>query len=371
MLVAEGPRARWLVRLRVPAARRVRSAADDRSSPPERERAALVRAPPERASWRARSVETSGSSLPEKSGRSSVRAPPATFGLIDPSGRSSRPSPLRVTARCGSLRLPLQRLTACSQRTSTVARARPGSREVDVPYRGPAVTRVALSVALSAPASPFRTASRSSSSNLTSGTGAPEDPLLEFASSSEPNYVSAARAPGSSRPLARPRRPVELGKSPLLGFLLPRAHGRRVPLVTPTTISRSQQGGWRSPGPHRCRPQGSCPSRRFWLHSRHARAADPFRSLPARRSPWCPDASRPCSMPLAPTGVALQSFPIPRGAVPALAGLFSLVGSRRPPNGAARPEGFTTPFPVAPTSRRSWPEGLLDWKAGTTVPWSR
>jgi len=48
------------------------------------------------------------------------------------------------------------------------------------------------------------------------------------------------------------------------------------------------------PGPHRCRPQGSCPSRRFWPRARHAR------TLANPPSPWRPDASRPCFMPLAP-----------------------------------------------------------------------
>jgi len=104
-------------------------------------------------------------------------------------------------------------------------------------------------------------------------------------------------------------------ESPLLGFLLPRAQLRRVPLLRSATVLRPQRRGWRLPHHHRCRPQGSCPSRRFWPRTRHAR--DPCGS---RRSPWRPDASRPCSMPLAPLESPYRAFPS-RGAVPALAGL--------------------------------------------------
>lgn len=131
--------------------------------------------------------------------------------------------------------------------------------------------------------------------------------------------------------------------------LAPSNARRRVPLVRPTTISRPQQGGWRSPGPHRCRPQGSCPSRRFWLRTRHARI------LANPPLPWRPDASRPCFMPLAPLESPFRAFPS-RGAVPALAGLLLPCGfALDPPNGAARTEGFAAPFPVAPTSRRGSP----------------
>jgi len=108
--------------------------------------------------------------------------------------RARPPSPLRVTARCGSCRLPLQRLTASSQRTSTVTRARPGSRGVRFPFRGLCCRPGSAFLASSAPPSPFETASGSSLFDLTPGTKAPEDPLLEFASPSEPNCVSAARA---------------------------------------------------------------------------------------------------------------------------------------------------------------------------------
>jgi len=59
------------------------------------------------------------------------------------------------------------------------------------------------------------------------------------------------------------------------------------------------------------------------------------RGAPTLRS-LVPCCSRPLESPF-------RAFPS-RGAVPALAGPFSHVGSRRPPNGAARSEGFAAPF---------------------------
>jgi len=83
--------------------------------------------------------------------------------------------------------------------------------------------------------------------------------------------------------------------------------------------------------------------------TRHARTlADP-------PSPWRPDASRPCFVPLAPLESPFRAFPS-RGAVPALAGLLLPCGfAFDQPNGAARTELFAIPFPVASTSRRGSP----------------
>ena len=94
-----------------------------------------------------------------------------------------------------------------------------------------------------------------------------------------------------------------------------------------------------SPDPRRCRPQGSCPSRRF----RPARDSHEVFWTP----PFvvAPDASRPCSMPLASLERPSRAFPS-RGAVPALAGRFFLAGfafdcRRRSARGI-----FTAAFPV-------------------------
>jgi len=93
------------------------------------------------------------------------------------------------------------------------------------------------------------------------------------------------------------------------------------------------------PHSHRCRPQGSCPSRRFWPRTRHARTP-----CGARRSPWRPDASRPCFMPLAPLESPFRAFPS-RGAVPALAGLLLPCGFAFDRPTARTTRGVRGPFP--------------------------
>jgi len=82
---------------------------------------------------------------------------------------------------------------------------------------------------------------------------------------------------------------------------------------------RAESYGRGSPNPHRCRPQGSCPSRRFRLFMLAARSR-PLRIPPCAVAP---DASRPCFMPLASLELPSRAFPS-RGAVPALAGLCFL-----------------------------------------------
>jgi len=75
-------------------------------------------------------------------------------------------------------------------------------------------------------------------------------------------------------------------------------------------VAREGRG---SPDPRRCRPQGSCPSRRFRL----ARGSlGTFWTPPIAVAP---DASRPSFMPLASLERPSRAFPS-RGAVPALAG---------------------------------------------------
>jgi len=220
-------------------------------------------------------------------------------------------------------------------------------------------------VASSAPPSPFETASGSSLSDLTPGTKAPEDPLLEFASPSEPNRVSAARASVSRRLLTQPA-PAVPARDRLSWSSCSLEHNYAGCPVPPTPAVKPEQEGWGSPNPHQCRPQGSCPSRRFWPRTRHARTP-----CGARRSPWRPDASRPCFMPLAPLESPYRAFPS-RGAVPALAGLLLPCGFAFDRPTARHDPRVSRPLsPIAPTSRHGWPEGSPDWKAGTTVPWSR
>jgi len=60
--------------------------------------------------------------------------------------------------------------------------------------------------------------------------------------------------------------------------------------------------------------------------------------LRIHRSPWRPDASRPCSMPLASLELPSRAFPS-RGAVPALAGLVLPCGFRSPTAAGAEPPG--------------------------------
>jgi hypothetical protein len=78
----------------------------------------------------------------------------------------------------------------------------------------------------------------------------------------------------------------------------------------PRSISRPQQVGWRSPGPHRCRPQGSCPSRRFWLS--HAARTNPCESAVRRGAPTLRGFVSPRSRPWSrPSELSLLEEPYP------------------------------------------------------------
>jgi len=125
--------------------------------------------------------------------------------------------------------------------------------------------------------------------------------------SPEPCCVVSSRAP-LLRPgpaCARSGRSRALRVPSLLGFLLPRTPLRRVPRFT----DPAQEPFRRTKGchtPRRCRPQGSCPSRRFRLRTRHARtlADPPFAVAPRRFAALFHAARVP--------GTTLQSFPFPR-----------------------------------------------------------
>jgi len=259
--------------------------------------------------------------------------------VIDPPGRASRPSPLRVTARCGSCRLPLQRLTASSRWASTVTRARSGSRGVGVPFRGLPCRPGSALLASSAPPSPFETASGSSLSDLTPRTKVLEVPLLEFASPSEPNHVSAARASVSRSLLAQPPRAVRARESPLLEFSLPWAHDAGCP-VPPTTGRKAGAGRVRVANPPPEPSSGFLPLSTVLaaLAARTNPLRSPSFAVAPRRFAALFHAARAL-------GVALQSFPFSRSRTRSRGPPASLRVRVRPPNGAARSEGFAAPFP--------------------------
>lgn len=160
--------------------------------------------------------------------------------------------------------------------------------------------------------------------------------LLQSAGASCPPGPALPRFPtafaGRSRSTARVY--LSWGSFPL------RTPLRRVPLLA---TRLSPRGGRGSPDPRRCRPQGSCPSRRFWLRSRRARTL--ARSAALRDAPTLrglvPCRSRPWETPS-------RAFPS-RGAVPALASLVLPCGfmvDRRRCDALGR---FTTAFPTAPS----------------------
>jgi len=209
-------------------------------------------------------------------------------------------------------------------------------------------------LASSAPPTSFATISGSFSSNLVAERKSHDLPSW----SSFPLQSSELRL----RPLApSPIRPLQEGTIsfqshaglPLMGFLLPRTRLRRVPLFRYVCFLSETRTGRRSPNPHRRRPQGFYPSRRFWL----ARG-----SLGVFETPpfaVALDALRPSLMPLASLKRPFRAFPS-REAVPALAGLllpceFTLDCRRRSACGSFT-IAFTcraSPLPIEPTLRRT------------------
>lgn len=138
---------------------------------------------------------------------------------------------------------------------------------------------------------------------------------------------------------------------PLLGFLLP---SKRLYVRCPCSPGQpeGQPGGRRLPHLRRCRPQGSCPSRRIRLRSRQLTRA--LASSPSLRGAPTLRGLVTCRSRL--FGAALQSFPFPR----------SRSCSRRPllPCGFASDyrqrgvsECFTTAFLAASTLCHSPPGG--------------
>jgi hypothetical protein len=130
--------------------------------------------------------------------------------------------------------------------------------------------------------------------------------------------------PRRSRPLSesapRNRAPRESPPSgpaglPLLRFLAPERHYAGCPFSDTIFLSVDRVGRG-SPDPRRCRPQGSCPSRRIWLaRGSHRGLLDPADRRGPRRFADCaprrrlPPAERP--FPARVLGAPLQSFPFP------------------------------------------------------------
>jgi len=132
---------------------------------------------------------------------------------------------------------------------------------------------------------------------------------VEFGSSSELDCVVSARSPSPIR-LAYAHRNVPGNRVRLSwGSCSPRNAFTSGAPARPD--GRGHPGRRRLPHLRRCRPQGSCPSRRFRLRTRHD-----TNPCGARRLPWHPDASRPYYMPLAslwscPTELSLPEEPFP------------------------------------------------------------
>jgi len=124
-------------------------------------------------------------------------------------------------------------------------------------------------------------------------------------------------------------------------------------------VARAGRG---SPDPRRCRPQGSCPSRRFRL----ARGSHGVFGTPPIAV--APNASRPSFMPLASLELPSRAFPS-RGAVPALAGRLLPCGfALRPPPAQCLREIHGRFLRFAPALRRSRPP---EGRRGTHEPGRR
>lgn len=129
---------------------------------------------------------------------------------------------------------------------------------------------------------------------------------------------------------------------PPVRFWLPRTLLRRVPLVPPLRPEADSVGRRACHAPRRCRPQGPCPSRRFWRALRHARDPCGPRHPPKHE----PDASRPCSMPLASQWNCPTELSLPEEPYPLSRATCFLAGSLSDRRRRGAPGCFTTAFPV-------------------------
>jgi len=220
-------------------------------------------------------------------------------------------------------------------------------------------------LASSAPPSPFETTSGFSLSDLTPKTEVPEVPLLEFASPSEPSRFSAARA-SVWRPLLAQRPPAVPAWDRLSWSSRSREH---IDVGCPSSTHPGRKAGagkvWVAKPP----PE---PSSGFLplstVLATLAARTNPLRSpsfavAPRRFAALFHAARAP--------GVALQSFPFSRSRTRFRGPLLPCGFAFDRPTARHDPRVSRPLSPIAPTSRHGWPEGSPDWKAGTSVPWSR
>jgi hypothetical protein len=177
----------------------------------------------------------------------------------------------------------------------------------------------------------FETASGCSSTNLTPVTEVPEDPLLEFASLSEPDRVSAARASGVAASACAAVTPGEPGFRLSWGSCSLERNDAGCP-VSPHHGLAAAAGKVRVAKPPPVPSSGFLPLSTV-LAALAARTRPlripPFAVAPRRFAVLFHTARAP--------GVALQSFPLSRSRTRSRGPRASLRVRVRPPNGAAGP----------------------------------
>jgi len=193
--------------------------------------------------------------------------------------------------------------------------------------------------------------------------------LLELGASPEFSSFASARSRPFSDPAPSRRNravPVRRAGLPLVGFLLPRTLSTSGAPSPPRATLAGARVGRGLPHPRRCRPQGSCPSRRFRQHAARSRLLDPaVRRGPRRFAAFFHAARVP--------GASLQSFPFPRSRTRSRGPPASLRVRVRPPP-LQLPKDLHDRFrqlrasssPHEPTRR--W---TRDRGAGTVVPRDR
>jgi hypothetical protein len=138
-----------------------------------------------------------------------------------------------------------------------------------------------------------------------------------------------------------------------------------VPLVPPLRPEADSVGRRVCHTPRRCRPQGPCPSRRFWRVPRHARNPCEPRHPPKHE----PNASRPYSMPLASQWNCPTELSLPEEPYPLSRATCFLAGSLSDTSPARRSRVFRDRFPrPEPALCQEYPCGCLTHEPGRRFP---